>query len=58
MIYVENYLKDNCKLEVIDQIALKYQDRYLRKKVLSSKKNKIFIDFNDSSEFVVTESCN
>lgn len=45
MIHVENYLKDNCNLKVIDQITLKYQDRYLRKKVLNSKKNKIFINF-------------
>ena len=45
MIHVESYLKENCKLSIIDQIVLKYQDRYLRKKVLNSKKNKIFINF-------------
>ena len=45
MIHVESYLKENCKLSIIDQIVLKYQDSYLRKKVLNSKKNKIFINF-------------
>jgi urease accessory protein len=60
MIRIESYVKEKCKCKIIDQIILKYQDRYLRKKVLNSKKNKIFINFKNAvylshNSYLITE---
>lgn len=38
MLRVDTYTKDQAKYPIIDNIILKYQDRYLRRKVLHSQK--------------------
>jgi urease accessory protein len=45
MLRVDTYTKDQAKYPIIDNIILKYQDRYLRRKVLHSQKNRILINF-------------
>lgn len=60
MFHVHSYIKENLSLKVIDRISLAYQDRYIRKKILFSKKNKILVNFSTAvylphNSFLVTE---
>lgn len=46
MLQVEKFIDNTSNSKVVDSILLKHQDRYLRKKILlSRKKNKIFFNF-------------
>jgi len=46
MLQVEKFIANTSSSKAIDSILLKHQDRYLRKKILiSKKKNKIFFNF-------------
>lgn len=46
MLQVEKFIDNTINSKVVDSILLKHQDRYLRKKILlSRKKNKIFFNF-------------